>query len=264
VIYFRLIGIHLRSQLANRASFAFDVITTTLVNSVYFLTLAAVLQRFESIGGWTLGEVAFLYGLVELSFGTMDMLFSGFDPDFFSQEIRRGTFDLLLLRPVALPVQVFASAFVLRRLGRMAQGAAVLALSLALVDVTWTPVKVAYLAVVYASLVAFFGGLFVIGATLCFWTVQSIEAINIFTYGGSEMLSYPMHIYGDWLRRFFTYVVPGALVTYYPALYFLGKPDPLGLPGWLRYVAPAAGAAVLGAGFGFWRIGVRHYTSTGT
>jgi ABC-2 type transport system permease protein len=106
--------------------------------------------------------------------------------------------------------------------------------------------------------------LFVIGATLCFWTVQPMEAINIFTYGGSELLSYPAHIYTDGLRRFFTFVVPGALLVYYPALYFLDKADPTGLPRLASFLAPLAGFGLLGAAFAFWSLGVRHYTSTGT
>jgi ABC-2 type transport system permease protein len=94
--------------------------------------------------------------------------------------------------------------------------------------------------------------------------VEASEAINIFTYGGSAMLSYPMHIYADWMRRFFIFVVPGALLVYYPALFFLGKPDPLGLPPLMPFVAPLAGFGVLAAAFAFWGLGVRRYTSTGT
>lgn len=263
-LYFRFLSIHFRSQLQYRLSFALDVVATFLVTFVYFITLAAVFTRFRSIGGWTLGEVAFLYGQVELAFGLMDMIFSGFDPDFFSMQIRRGVFDQMLLRPLGLPLQIFSSEFLLRRLGRILQGLAILGASLALAPIVWTPAKVLYLPVVLIGTVAFFGGLFVIGATLCFWTVLPVEAINIFTYGGSELLSYPVHIYTDWLRRFFTFVVPGALLVYYPALYFLDKPDPTGLPAFMPFLAPLAGLGVLAAAFAFWAIGVRHYTSTGT
>lgn len=263
-LYLRLLSVTLRAQMANRASFVFDVITTAFVTAIYFATLAAIFARFGALGGWTLPEVAFLYGLIEISFALMDMIFSGFDPDRFSQHVRRGTLDQMLLRPVRLPTQVFASDFQLRRLGRVAQGLVIFSWSLALLAVPWPPLKVVYLLLVIASTVAFFGGLFVIGSAICFWTVQSIEAVNLFTYGGSEMLSYPLHIYGDWLRRFFTFIIPGALVTYYPALYFLGKPDPFGLPPLLSFLAPLAGGAVLTLAFAFWRVGLRHYTSTGT
>ena len=263
-LYLRLISISLRSQMQYRLSFLLDALGSTFASLVEFITLAAALTRFGSVGGWRLGEVAFLYGLVEMAFGTMDMVFSGFDPGYFSQQIRRGTFDQFLLRPASLVLQMFGSEFILRRLGRMAQGAAVFALSLWVLNLPWTPGKLIYLPVVFVSTVAFFGGLFVVGAATCFWTVEASEAINIFTYGGSTMLSYPMHIYADWMRRFFIFVVPGALLVYYPALFFLGKPDPLGLPPFMPFLAPLAGFGVLAAAFAFWNFGVRKYTSTGT
>jgi len=263
-LYLRLISISLRSQMQYRLSFLLDALGSTFASLVEFITLAAALTRFGSVGGWRLGEVAFLYGLVEMAFGTMDMVFSGFDPGYFSQQIRRGTFDQFLLRPASLVLQMFGSEFILRRLGRMAQGVAVFALSLWVLNLPWTPGKLMYLPVVFVSTVAFFGGLFVVGAATCFWTVEASEAINIFTYGGSTMLSYPMHIYADWMRRFFIFVVPGALLVYYPALFFLGKPDPLGLPPFTPFLAPLAGFGVLAVAFAFWQIGVRKYASTGT
>lgn len=263
-LYLRLIAVHVRGQLQYRASFLLDVLGTGLANVVYIATIGAVLTRFGTIGGWTFGETAFLYALVEIAFAVMDMVFTGFDPDTFSQQVRRGTLDLYLLRPLGLVLQVMTSEFALRRLGRIAQGVAVLAVALRLEPVVWTGAKLLYLPIVLLSTVAFYGGLFMIGSTICFWTVQNVEAINIFTYGGTEMMSYPMHIYGTWLRRFFTYVVPAALVVYYPTLYFLDKPDPLGMSAIMPFVSPLAGGAVLLAALAFWRVGVRRYTSTGT
>lgn len=263
-LYLRLVSIRIRSQMQYRLSFVLDVFGTAFAILTEFAALAAVFWRFGSIGGWTLGEVAFLYGLAEMSFATMDMIFSGFDPGYFSEQVRRGTFDQFLLRPLALPLQVFTSEFLIRRLGRMGQGALIFGLSLYLAPIAWTPAKIIYVFIVYLSGIAFFGGMFVAGATISFWTVESVEVVNIFTYGGTAMMSYPMHIYGDWMRRFFTFIVPAALIVYYPALYFFDKPDPLGLPVFLRFLAPFAGLSVLAAAFAFWQLGVRKYTSTGT
>ncbi len=263
-LYFKLISVHIRSQMQYRLPFLVDLLGSGFAILVEFITLVFVFERFRDIGGWTLGEVAFLYGLAEFSFGTMDMIFSGFDPSNFSEQIRRGTFDQLLLRPLGLPLQVFTSAFIVRRLGRIAQGALVFAFSLSLTPIVWTPDKLIYLPIVYVSTVAFFGGLFVVGAAMCFWTVESIEMINIFTYGGSTMMSYPLHIYNEWFRRFFVYIVPAALLVYYPALYFLGKPDLLGLPPMASFLAPLAGFGTLAVAFAFWWVGVKRYQSTGT
>ena len=206
-IYRHLIGIQIRSQLQYRASFLLDLIATALTVVVEFGSVALVIQRFGDLQGWRLPEIAFLYGLVEIAFNFMDMLFSGFDPPRFGLTVRQGTFDQLLLRLINITAQVMGSRFVLRRLGRVAFGLAIFAYALSLNDITWTVPKLLYLPVVIVSLVAFFGGLFVIGGTITFWTVDSIEVLNMLTYGGGFTISYPMTIYPDWLRRFFSYIV---------------------------------------------------------
>jgi ABC-2 type transport system permease protein len=261
-LYRRLIGVQIRSQLAYRTSFWLDLLSVGLNNVAEFGSLALVLQRFEGIGGWTLREVAFLYGMVSTAFGFMDLVFGGFDPDTFGVGVRRGTFDKMLLRPVDITLQVMSSTFALRRLGRIGQGLIIWAV--AIPEVHWTLGRILYLPVVFISLVLFFGALFIMGSTITFWTVESIEAVNILTYGGSEMMSYPMHIYQRGLRGFFTYVVPAIFLNYTPALYFLDKPDPLGLPAFAPFAAPVVGIGAMAAALAFWAFGIRHYASTGT
>ena len=262
--YFRLIAADVRAQLGYPVSFLFETTGAGLILSMFFISLALVFQRFESIAGWTLGEVAFLYGLIEMAFGAMDMIFSGFDPQFFGGNVRRGGFDKLLLRPQGLTLQVLGSSFVIRRLGRIFQGIVIFFIALSMVELSWTPVKILYLPIVFISLICFFGGLFIMGSTITFWTVESIEAINILTYGGSEMMSYPMHIYQDWMRRFFTFIVPAIFLNYYPALYFLDKPALQDLPSIAPFLSPIAGFGILFLALRFWRFGIRHYQSTGT
>lgn len=263
-IYLRLIGVQIRSQLQYRANFILDVFATFLSTVTVFISLAFIFNRFDNLAGWSLMEVAFLYGMVEAAFGVMDMLFSGFDPQNFGRQTRLGRFDQLLLRPVNITTQVLGSEFVLRRMGRIVQGFALLIIAVNVIHVHWTALKLLYLPVVFFSMVAFFGGLFIIGATISFWTVESLEVINIFTYGGTEMISYPMNIYPLELRRFFTFVLPAIFLNYYPALYFMDKPDPLGMPSFAPFLAPLVGTGVMALGLTFWRFGIRHYQSTGT
>jgi ABC-2 type transport system permease protein len=263
-LYLRLIGIQIRSQAQYRISFVFEILGSGLTTFLWFLSLALIFDRFDNLGGWTLPEVAFLYGMVELAFGTMDMIFSGFDPGYFGEGVRLGSFDQLMLRPMNLTLQVLGSRFVIRRLGRIAQGAIIFGLALSWLDIHWTATKLAYLPLVFLGLIFFFGGLFILGSTITFWSVQPIEVMNIFTYGGSEMISYPMHIYQKWMRQFFTYVLPAIFINYLPALYILDKPDPYPFPEFTHFLAPIAGLGVLVIALQFWRYGVRRYQSTGT
>jgi ABC-2 type transport system permease protein len=262
--YRRLLGAQMRSQLQYRASFLLDVFSTAFFTITEFGALALVMTRFKTIDGWTLAEVMFLYGLVELSFGVMDMLFAGFDPQFFAQNIRKGTFDQFLLRPVPVFWQVLGSDLTLRRLGRIALGIIIFVIALRLNTIDWTLLKALYLPFVIFGMVLFFGGLFVVGSSLTFWTVESVEAINILTYGGNFLISYPMSIYQDWLRRLFTFVVPAIFLNYYPALYFLGKEDPFNFPYFAHFLAPVAGVFIFSLALLFWRFALKHYQSTGS
>jgi ABC-2 type transport system permease protein len=263
-IYWRLISVNIRGQMQYRVSFLMDAIATGLSAVFEFGALALVLQRFNNIAGWTLPEVAFLYGSVEIAFGTMDLVFSGFDPKFFGRQVRLGSFDQILLRPINVTVQVLTLDIAMRRLGRISVGTVIFATAVYQLNIGWTLPKLGLTAVMLISMVLFFGGLFIIGATISFWTVNSIEAMNVLTYGGSFVTSHPMHIYQPWLRRFFTFVVPVIFLNYFPALYILEKPDPFNMPVWTPLLSPVAGLFMLSLALAFWRFGIRHYQSTGT
>ncbi len=263
-LYFRMIALQIRAQAQHRVSFWIDFFSTLLVNGTSIISIALVMERIPTIGGWTLPEIAFLYGMSEASFGLMDMIFSGLDPDYFAPNIRQGRLDQFLLRPVGLILHLAGSRFVLRRLGRITQGMIVLWFAIQATQVHWTALKVAYIPIVMFSQVIFMGALFLVGSTITFWTQERVEAVNVLTYGGVEMMNYPITIYPSLLRRFITWVIPFAFLNYYPALYFLDKPDPLGLPVLPPFLAPFAAGLMAASAYAFWQFGLRHYQSTGT
>lgn len=263
-LYRRLLGANLRSQMQYPVSFWMDFLATMLGNGISILTLALLLSRFGNIAGWTIGDVALLSGLAETSFALMDMLCSGIDPDYFSPMVRMGRLDQYLLRPVNLMVQLLGSRFLLRRLGRISEGLLILLAAFWLTNIQWTAGKILLIPVVILSQVISMGALFLIGSTITFWTVERIEAMNILTYGGVELMTYPMSIYPGWILRLFTYAVPLIFLNYYPALYILGKPDPLGFPAFAPFLAPLVAIGMGTAALLFWSFGLRHYQSTGT
>lgn len=264
LLYIKLIQVQFHSQLKFRFNFVMDSVTTLVLSIITFGSLYLVMERFKTIGGWNIWELAFMYGLVESAFGCMDMVFSGFDPQNFGKRVRLGQLDQLLLRPSSLTIQVLGSEFFLRRIGRISQGFAIFFLALYNLQIVWNWQKLIILPIVFISTACFFGGLFVLGSAVTFWTLESIELINIFTYGGVEMMSYPMTIYSDWLRDLFTYIIPASFLIYYPSLFLLDKPDPFGMPSFAHWLSPLAGFGMLAAGRVFWEFGIKHYQSSGT
>ena len=261
-LYRRFVGGRLRAQMQYRASFMVMLIVTGLGLLTELIAIVILLNRFDDLAGWSVGEVALLYGLASVSFGLAEMAGAGFDA--FPTMIRRGEFDQILLRPAGVFVQVLSADFQLRRLGRISQGVVALLLAFSWTSIDWSPVKVAFLFVTLISGMVMFIALFIFGATLCFWTVESIEVINSVTDGGNVLSSYPLPIYHEVMQRFFVFVIPLAFVSYFPALYLLDRPEADDWPVWLPLLSPLAAVLLALAARVVWGIGVRHYRSTGS
>ncbi len=83
--------------------------------------------------------------------------------------------------------------------------------------------------------------------------------MNIFTDGGRELGKYPLGIYGNAVLKFFTFCVPLAMIQYYPLLYLIGKESRK-----IVGLCPLAGILFLIPCYIIWKIGVKHYTSSGS
>jgi ABC-2 type transport system permease protein len=261
-LYWRLVGARARSQMQYKVSFGIRMAGNIVATLCDFIVIAVVFGQISSLAGWTLPQVAFLFGLATACFGLAEVFAPGFDQ--ISPQILLGSFDRVLTRPRGAFFQILASELALRKASRVVQGGVIVAIALGSLSINWTVPKVLALALAVPSGMAIFFSIFVLGAASVFWTVQSNEVVNVFTNGGVAMLSYPLEIYQDWLRRFATFIVPLAFVSYYPTLYVLDRPDPLGFPTWFAFLSPVAAAIFAGLASLAWSLAVRHYTSTGS
>jgi ABC-2 type transport system permease protein len=232
-------------------------------NIVEILAVWALFDRFGSVHGWRFGDAAMFYGIVNVSFAVADFLARGFDV-LGTQLIKTGSFDRILLRPRTATVQLIGHDLRLARAGRFLQGVVVLVIATVSLDFSWDAVAIALALWTIAGGVALFFGVMVFQGALSFWTTESLEAMNLLTYGGVQAAQFPLSIYEPWFRSFLIFVVPIGCVAYFPVLAILGLPDPLGAPDWLLPLTPLAGFAFLGVSFIAWRAGVSKYTSTGS
>ena len=260
-IYLRLVGARVRSQLEYRGSLAMQLVGTTAITVIDFVAIVVLFQSVDALDGWTLEEIALLYGIATVSFALTDLAVGHLD--LFPQMIRDGTFDQLLVRPLPSLLQVIASDFSLRRLGKALQGLAVLMFALTRLELDWTAAKVVVLVVAILAGTVIYAAVWIALATVAFWIVDAIEFVNAFTYGGSYLAQYPITIFSRWLRGLVLFVLPVAFVSYFPALVLLERESGLLIPAELGYLTAfvAAATAVLAALA--WNGAVRHYRSAG-
>jgi viologen exporter family transport system permease protein len=262
-LYLKLLGISILGQMQYPGSFLMLSLAQFLVTIIEFVGIWALFERFDTIQGWTLGQVAFFYATVNISFPLADTLARGFD--LFGQDfVKTGNFDRVLLRPRTSILQLAGYQLPLHRIGRLFQGFVVLGIAVHLTDFQWTTALSLWFIWTILGGIAFFFAVFVLQATMAFWTVESLEIANTMTYGGVQAAQYPMDIYAGWFRKLMTFVVPLACISYFPVVGILGLEDPLGSSLVFQIASPAIGFLFLFVSFGVWQLGVRHYTSTGS
>lgn len=261
-LYVRLVRQSFLAQLEYRTDSVLLGLSYLALTASEFFAIWALFTRFGSLDGWTLAEISIFYGIVEAGIALADAVSRGLDR--FSEHLKSGSFDRLLLRPRDPLFLLLAEEVTVRRSARLAQALAVLVYGCSALDHSVGFADVALLVAAILSAATIFVGLWILQAALCFFTIESLEVMNILTYGGAQLGQYPLTIFPASLRRFFVGLVPIGLVVYYPGLAVMQRPDPLSAPAWLGFVAPLAGPLFLAVAVAVFKLCVRRYQSTGS
>lgn len=256
-LYLKYLSIHLRSAMEYKSSFIMSLLGQFFVSFTFLVSVSFMFIRFHAVEGFTFQQVLLCFSVVQLSASIAECFFSALDG--FSTVISNSEFDRIMVRPRNEMFQVLASRVNLKKFGGFLQALVILIYAVPASGIDWTWVKILLLFFMLLSGIAVFAGLFMIYAALCFFTIEGLEFMNIFTDGGKEFGSYPIKIYGNFILKFFTFFVPIAMFQYYPFLYLTELSNH-----WYYAAGPAYGFLFLLPCWGFWKIGVRHYKSTGS
>ena len=261
-VYRRLAGAAARSQLAYPLSFGLQCVGQVVAQATDLLLILVLFDHVHAMGGFDVREVLVIYGIAGVSFGFADMIVGQLD--MLPSYIREGRLDALLLRPLSALGQICASEVTMRRVGRIVTALVTLVYALSTVDIGWTPTRVALVVVAPVAGTVILCSIWVVACSVCFWLVEGRELANAVTYGSSMFTAYPLGVFSSWLRRLMGFLVPGAFVAYFPTLALLGKPDPLGLPGFLQWSSPVVAVVAVLVATAMWRFALRHYRGTGS
>jgi ABC-2 type transport system permease protein len=260
--YVHLVRAQIRAQAQYRSSFLLDAFGSTLFTTLDLIAIVVLFRVTRSLSGFDFREAFLIATLAGLGFSISDLCVGNVER--LRMYVRAGLLDAILVRPRGVLPQLVATDFTLRRVGQVAQGAITLALAVRLAHVRLTPAHGVLLVLTPVCGAVFFGSMFVAGATVAFYWIDSGELANSFTYGGRTFTQYPITVYTGLFRRLFAYGLGFAFVAYYPGLLLLDRRDPLGAPSWLGWSTPAVAALAVGLAVAAWRTGIRHYRSTGS
>lgn len=255
-LYLKFLSIHVRSAMTYRSSFFLSCLGHLLVTTNVFLGVVFLLDRFDSIGGYTLPQLSLCYSVILAGTSLAECFARGLDA--FGRILSQAQFDRIMLRPRPLLFQVLCQDMKPTMFARVLQAAVMLVWAIGSGAVTWTPQKILVLTLMILCGAGVFFGVFLINACVTFFTLEHIEVLNIFMDGPREYGKYPFGIYGKPVLLILTFLVPLALVQHWPLQYLLDRG-----PWWYGLLPLAALLFLIPCGL-LWRLGVRHYRSTGS
>lgn len=255
-LYYMLVKMNIKVMVQYKADSIIGALSTLLVQVTSVIFIMTIFNNINSFAGWTYYEVMLVYGVFTLCRGLNHVFFDNLwiiGREF----IRKGKFDLFLIRPANVLFQVVAQKIQVDGFGTLLIG-----LIITIASIKHLSIDVNALLVLKLMITAILGTTIIatvnlLVATSSFWVVMS-NNIMWCIFSMADFAQYPLVILGKGLRFILTVIVPYGFVSYYPISYLLNKSGPSVLLYELIVVLV----------FGFialktWQFGIKSYESAG-
>lgn len=257
-----LFGQYFSQYAKMRMEYRGDFIVSTLTSfaaTIFALFFVVVLfEKVPSLAGWTLPEEIFLYGFSLLPYGMFNVISLNLY-DFGNEYIIEGKFDRVMLRPVSTLFQILFEQFRLESMQEIATGLFCIGWASIHLHVHWTITKILLLAFWGICAGVIYVSIFLLLTTISFWFEDRIgvhpPVWNVIAFG-----RYPLSIYSGAVQFFLCWIIPFGLASFYPSVRLLGRGV---TPQYLPFV-PVVAVGFLALALFMWKLGTRHYSSTGS
>jgi len=204
-----LVAVNMRASLAMRGAFWVRAGFMFANNFIFFVMWWLFFDKFEEVRGWTIADMAALYGVCASSFGLAVVVGAGVRE--LGKAIFEGDLDAFLTQPQSVLVQAVATRSEASGWGDVASGAVFFVLcgyvSAAMIPLVVTVILCGML-VFLATGVLFHSAAFFFGDTNTL-SRQVHDTLLIFAL-------YPRTVFGGWLKVLLFTAIPAGLVSFLP------------------------------------------------
>jgi len=255
-----LVLMDVRAQMEYRGAFWIDRIAQFITYGSSLALLWIFVYRFGDLVGWNFPDLALLYAFHILSYSIgASMSFTQMRD--LEEQVRVGTFDVLMTKPISAWVYLVFSRFNIGYAGHVILGVGVMAWALVTAEIDWSIGWVAYFLLSLMSAALVTGAIMTaIGATALIWT-RSNHLYSLY-FGFWELSRYPLNVFPAGIQWVMLTIVPVAFMAAVPCAVLLGKPVPV-LGDWAGPAALLAGPALALLAVVLWRHAMGKYQGAG-
>lgn len=256
--YFKLYKETIRSSIsrstAYRANFILGMIVCLLSNVIFPLVTLLIYQSGASFEGWDMYEVLIIQSIFTISQGISGMFFSGIVWSTMGY-VEEGNLEIVLIKPVNCLFYLLATNFNISDVGIVLGGLTIFIIAV---------IKIGHIVLINALLCFF---MFVIGIFVMLGIMLLMAATSFKWVSNSRIPeiyesvanlgNYPQSIFPRWIVGITSFIMPVAMIGFFPANALLGKMEP-----WM-YLSIIPCALFLGFGIALYQYMVRLYEGVG-
>lgn len=256
--YLYLTWAQIRASAAFAMQYRIDFVLEGLM-SIYWLAwnlipLAILYNQRASVAGWSFAEALVVIGYFTALRGLLE---GAINPSLEEvvDRVRIGTFDYVLLKPADAQFLVSTARILPWKLLDVLGGIGLVVFAFARLGRVPDAADVAVAAVMLACAAVVLYSLWILVVAASFWVIRLDNLTYLFT-AIFDAARWPVQVFRGAWRFVFTFVIPLAIMTTYPAMAILGTLS------WKTAVLAIAGAAITCAiARALWNIAIGHYTS---
>jgi ABC-2 type transport system permease protein len=208
---------------AYRANFALSSVIMLLSNLAFPFATLLIYGAGAGFPGWNFWEVLLMQGIYTIANGFAQVFFQGiFWVTNFS--IREGTFEKFLLKPVRPLFAIMMDSIRFEAIGMIVGGGILTAVAIYKTGPVSTPSALACAALFVGGICVLFGITAIMAATSFKWVGNS-RIPEIFN-SALNFGKYPLGIFPAGAQAVATFVVPVAMIGFFPASALLGRAEP--------------------------------------
>jgi ABC-2 type transport system permease protein len=254
----RLLGIQLRASTAVALQYRLEFLVRAglaLFWTVWTLVpVWVVYGQRPTVAGWTYDQALVVVGWFTLLKGVLE---GAVNPSLSAvvEHIRKGTLDFVLLKPADAQFLVSTAKFEPARVVDVAGGLVLFGIAFHRMGRWPTPGDVATALLLLACAIIILYSIWILAISAAFVVVK-IDNLSYLFVSLYDVARWPVSVFPGWLRLVFTFVIPLAILTTFPAEALLGR------------MAPLRAVVVLGGAFAFaafarwvWLRSIARYTS---
>ena len=225
--YLSLLGMRVRTSLTTgmqyRWDFIIDIFMSLFWAGVSLLPLWVIGNLRQSVEGWTYPEMVIVTGWFVLLKGFID---GAINPSLMAvvEHIRQGTLDFVLIKPADAQFLVSTEKFDLLKMVDLIAGLLLLSYGFHLLHRTPSLMNVGAALLLLLASVAVLYSLWLLVVCVAFWVVRLDNLAYLFM-SVFDFARWPVSIFKGVLGFVFTFVIPLAIMTTYPAEALLNRLD---------------------------------------